>query len=192
MVSHTPDSVPSGRIRLTYEDYLVLPENGMRHQILDGELHVTPAPSTQHQLVSKRLQRILESHAEDPGLGIVFNAPFDVVLNEHTIVQPDLVYISRTQDEILTDKNAQGSPDLLVEILSESSARQDRVVKAELYARFGVANYWIIDLDAQVIDEYVLKGDAYQEVGRASDVFTPALFPGLEIPLAPLFRPAFP
>lgn len=191
MSSRVPESVPPGKIRLTVEDYMVLPDDGKRYQILDGELDVTPAPTTAHQTISKRLQRLLLHYAEGLGLGEVYYAPVDVVLDSSTVVQPDLIYISKEKSRILTDLNVQGPPDLVVEILSESSARTDRVVKARLYARFGVDHYWIVDPEARSVEEYVREGDGYRLVGKRAEKLRPTLFPGLEIEVKELFRPPF-
>jgi len=122
----TPDRIPEGRIRLTYEDYCDLPDDGLRYEILDGELEIRPSPNIDHQRVSRDLVRILQAHVEARGLGEVFDAPCDVLLAATTIVVPDLVFVSGARAALVTKRAIEGAPDLLVEILSPSSTRRDR------------------------------------------------------------------
>lgn len=140
-------------IKLTYEDYLGFPEDGRRHEILDGEHIVTPAPSRRHQSVCRWILHYLAAWTVDHG-GEVFAAPFDVVLSPTDIVQPDVLYISPERSSILTDANAQGAPDLVIEILSESTRRRDEVTKRHLYARHGVIEYWIVDPVLETVKIY--------------------------------------
>ena len=134
--------------RLTYEDYCLLSTDGKRHEIIDGEHFVTPSPLTLHQRVVMRLGYYLMAYLDAHPLGEVFAAPFDVVFSRFDIVEPDLLYISKDRSSIVTRKNVQGAPDLLVEVLSEGTAHIDRDTKLKLYSRFGVREYWVIDPDA--------------------------------------------
>ncbi len=173
------------RVALTYKDYAALPDDGRRYQILDGELCVTPAPGTQHQTVSMNLSVALGTHAQARGFGQLFAAPTDVILSDTTIVQPDLVFVARDRRESVSARGIEGAPTLVVEILSPSTAQTDRHTKRELYARFGVPCYWIVDADARAIEMYGLAGGAYELTARATgDALVAAEpFPGLALAL---------
>lgn len=129
----------------TYDDYLLFPEDGRHHEILDGKLYVTPSPHTKHQRVSRNLLLALASFLKQSSLGEVYDAPFDVVLSETDVVQPDLLVILTERLGIVTEKNVQGAPDLLIEIVSETTRRTDEIVKRKLYERRGVRECWIVD-----------------------------------------------
>lgn len=186
-----PETIPEGWFPLTYEDYLLLPNDGKRYQILEGELDVTPAPSTTHQKVSMRLEHLLVSHVEVHHLGLVLHAPLDVVLDERNVVQPDIVFVSSIRMPIVEEERIAGAPDLVIEILSPSTARVDRGTKSAIYARHGVRWYWLVDPGKRLLEEYELRGQGYHLCGRlgAGETFSPGLFPGLAISLADLFRP---
>jgi Uma2 family endonuclease len=158
-------SIPPGVIKLTLEDYNVLPNDGKRYEIVDGELYVTPAPSTRHQGISIRLTSRLFRVLDEGGQGRLFNAPIDVVLNEHNIVQPDIVYIKNENRSIIEEKYIKGPPDMVVEILSPSTRRTDVIVKAALYAQFGVPAYWIVDPDLEQIETHSLQHGTYASTG---------------------------
>jgi len=177
------------RIKLTYEDYVLFPNDGKRHEIVAGEHLMTPSPWTKHQVVSKNLSWLIESHIRQTGVGHVFDAPFDVVLSDTNIVQPDLVYVSKEHSEIITEKNIRGTPDLVVEILSKSTAATDRILKRDLYAQFEVREYWIVDPDANTVEVYVWTPTRYQKkkgLGR-TDRLTTEVIPGLVIALEEVF-----
>ncbi|MGH7343054.1 MAG: Uma2 family endonuclease, partial [Candidatus Rokuibacteriota bacterium] len=142
---------PSG---LTYEDYVGLPDDGRRYEILDGELEVSPAPAPKHQAVSRNLVILLHGHVQPRGLGSVYYAPIDVILARDSILQPDLVFIASRRPSIVTERAIEGPPDLAIEILSPWSDRRDRVAKAELYARYGVRHYWIVDPETRKLEMY--------------------------------------
>ncbi|MHB8879399.1 MAG: Uma2 family endonuclease [Myxococcaceae bacterium] len=184
-----PIQMPPGRFKLTVDEYMELPNDGKRYQILDGELDVTPAPSPRHQKISRKLQVILMRALEETGLGEVYNAPIDVILDKHNVIQPDLVFIRKERMEMVGPKNIQGVPDLLVEILSPSTRRTDVLVKSRIYASFGVPSYWIVDPDLDRLELFRLEAGTYVSAGLYSSpaVVTPAEFPGLEIPLAKVF-----
>jgi Uma2 family endonuclease len=178
--------------KLTYEDYVRIPEDGQRHEIIDGEHYVTAAPFIRHQRIVRRLVSRFDGFLREHPLGEYFFAPTDVVLSPHDIVQPDLFFISNERSPIVTEKNVQGAPDLVIEILSGSSRRLDEVLKRQAYERFGAREYWIFDpsrKDAQVW-ERTAKGLRRKALlyAAAGDVLTTALLPGLEIPLAEIFE----
>ncbi len=176
--------------RLTYEDYCLLPKDGKRYEIIDGELFVTPAPCILHQRVVTRLSRDLSTFVEDNHLGLVLAAPTDVVLSHFDVVQPDIVYISKIRASIVTDKNLQGAPDLVVEILSEFTARIDRTAKLKLYAKHGVRECWLIDPDQCSAQIYRRQNSAFELVVtlQAGDSLTSPLFPGFSLPLQKLIE----
>jgi len=177
-------------IVLTYDDFCALPDDGRRYEILDGDLYMSPAPIPFHQRVSANLNDILRQHVRRNSLGQVFYAPVDVLLSEHNIVEPDLVYISKANIGILTDKNIKGPPDLLVEILSPSSAVRDTRDKRNIYARCGVPWYWIVDAERRSLIELERQDNAYLVTAELSSdtTFLPRLFPSLAIPLSSLWE----
>lgn len=171
---------------LTYEDYLSLPDDRNRYEILEGDLVVTPAPSPKHQMVSANLEFILLSHVKENKAGLILNAPIDVILNESTIVQPDIIFISGERREIITERGIEAAPDLVVEILSPGSSKFDRISKFQIYAKRGVRWYWIVNPDDETLEEYELVERAYRRTGSlvGKQIFEPALFPGLAIDLS--------
>jgi Uma2 family endonuclease len=158
------------RAKLGYREYCCFPDDGRRHEVIDGDHHMTPAPSTSHQTVSKRLQYQLYTQIELAGLGLVFSAPVDVQLAEHDIVQPDLIVVLEDRTRIITPTKINGVPDLVVEILSPSTAANDTSLKMRLYERTGVAEYWIADPDNQRLDQYQLVDGVYRLAEPASSV----------------------
>jgi Uma2 family endonuclease len=178
------------KIKLTYEDYTLLPDDRNRYEILDGELNVTPWPTTKHQTVSVNLLGLLHRYAREHGVGKLFSAPIDVILGESSIVQPDLIFISQERTEIITEKNVQGAPDLIIEILSPNTAKVGRLTKMQLYLRHGIKHYWLVDPDAKTLEVYKLESGRYHVVGgfEKDDTFKPELFPGLEIKLSEIWE----
>ena len=174
--------------RLTYEDYCLLPNDGKRYEIIDGELLVTPSPLTRHQLVVTNLVFYLVDFVKKHGLGVVYAAPLDVVFSPYDVVEPDLLYVSKARLDVVTEKNLQGAPDLAVEVLSDSTARVDRTVKLKLYARFGVAEYWLIDPMRLSAEIYRLDSESFELALQlqAGDALTSPLFPGFTLPLRSL------
>jgi Uma2 family endonuclease len=184
------DSAKVIKVKLTYDDYACLPSDGKRYEVLEGELIMNPAPSLSHQGVSRNLEFILYSHIREKGSGFIYNAPVDVILDDSTIVQPDLVFVSKERSAILAHRGVEGPPDLVVEIHSASTMRTDRVSKFQIYARFGVEWYWMVDPQARVLQEYALTPEGYTQVSEHSGVslFKPALYPGLTIDLGQVWE----
>jgi Uma2 family endonuclease len=148
--------------KLTYADYVAIPSDGRRHEIIDGEHFVNPAPNLYHQHVSRHLQHQLFTAIEIQGLGIVINAPVDLQLGQHDIVQPDLVVVTLAKKSILTPSKIKGAPDLVVEILSPSNTKYDTEIKRALYERSGVPEYWIVDPDEHSVLQLVLDQGVYR------------------------------
>lgn len=180
---------PAGRNVLTYEDYCALPEDGRRYEILEGELHMTPSPSRAHQRFAGNLFVVLHTYVRERGLGEVFIALFDVILEKTSVVVPDLLFVSRERLGVVTDRGVEGAPDLIVEALSPGTARRDRVDKAQLYARHGVPHYWLSDPDPRTLEVFELSSSVHRRTDLLTgDVtFTPSLFPGLTIALSDLW-----
>jgi Uma2 family endonuclease len=176
------------KARLDYDDYCAIPADGNRYELIDGRVHVTPAPSPRHQRVSKRLQRLLEDYFEASGGGEVFNAPIDVILTHHDVVQPDLVVV--TDPSQVSERAVEGAPTLLVEVLSPSTTAYDRTTKAQRYATLGVPHYWIADPAACTIECFRLHEATYTSVASfvATDTLTHPDFPGLRVDLAAVWR----
>ena len=159
---------PVSFTKFTYEDYLLFPNDGKRHEIIDGDHYVTPAPRTKHQRISTNLLGCLYVYIQKSKGGKVFAAPTDVVLSELDVVQPDLLYISPARTSIITGKNIQGPPDLVVEILSETSRKTDEIIKRKLYERSQIPEYWIIDPELETVKIYRLSDQSYTRTAELS------------------------
>ena len=143
-------AIPNLLIKFTYEDYLNTPED-KRYELLDGDLVALPSPEEFHQRISILLGAKLVQFAVENRLGRIYHAPFDVVLSNIDVVQPDLIFVSNERADIITPANIQGAPDLVVEILSPSTAARDKTFKRSLYARHGITEYWMVDLTEKTI-----------------------------------------
>jgi len=147
--------------RYTYKDYARLPE-GATYQLIGGELIMVPAPMPYHQEVSKRLEYLLYEYAElKQNLGKIYDAPIDVCLGEEETYQPDIVFISNERLQIIKEDKIEGAPDIVIEILSPSTAYYDLVHKKEIYARHGVREYWIVDPMEKKIEVYENKNGEF-------------------------------
>jgi Uma2 family endonuclease len=148
-------------IKLTYEHYRLLPE-GERHELLDGDLVLTPAPGSLHQIALLRLLPALQRAAASSRPGLVGVAPWDVILDGATVVQPDLFFVEEGRLEIIAEEGVRGPPDLVVEVLSPSTLDRDRVIKRDLYARFGVNELWIADPEARRFELYENTAEGFK------------------------------
>ena len=146
----------------TYDDYRHLPDDGKQYQIIGGELYMTPAPKPYHQEISLNIAATLRDFVKQHNLGKVYTAPIDVILSMTDIVQPDLVFVSHDRLNIITKKSIVEAPDLVVEILSEHTESIDRQKKMALYEKHGVKEYWIVDPEQKVIEQFVIKENSYQ------------------------------
>jgi Uma2 family endonuclease len=169
--------------KLGYREYCCFPDDGRRHEIIDGDHYVNPAPSTYHQTVSRRLQHQLYTQIELTGRGVVYNAPVDVQLTDHDIIQPDLVVVLTSRMQMITPTKIKGVPDLLVEILSPSTASNDATLKKQLYERVGVAEYWIVDPDNHTVEQLVLADGRYER-RPAADAIPLSILEGVAVRLA--------
>lgn len=173
--------------KLTLADYERIPDDGNRHEIVEGEEFVTPAADVGHQRTSRKLEFLLEQHVASRGLGEVFDAPIDVVLSDGDVVQPDLLFVSRERAAIVGVRNVQGAPDLIVEILSPSTAAVDRTIKLELYARAGVREYWIVDRDARLVEVHVFGPTRHHRVHDDRGAVRSDVLPSLSVRVADIF-----
>ena len=164
-------------IKLTVRGYMGIPEgDDKRYELIDGELILAPSPVTQHHRISRNLLRALDEFVEPQSLGELFYAPMDVVLSDHDVFQPDILFISNNRLHIIGDRNIQGAPDLVIEILSPSTETRDRDIKLEQYLRFGVREYWLIDPQ----ERFSKPGDTEFETVRVYPEGTTATSPTLE------------
>lgn len=181
--------------QFTYDDFLLFPDDGKRHEIIDGAHYVTPAPNTRHQEFVGRLHLAIGNFlSANPALGRIFLAPFDVIFTHHDVVEPDLLFIAGDQIDILTDRNVQGAPALVIEILSKGTRKRDEQIKRHLFARGGVREYWVVDPELDLIKVYRrLEDGTFPRAAELSAedraVLSTPLLPGFVLALAELFRP---
>jgi Uma2 family endonuclease len=177
-------------VKVTLQQYLALPETALPHELVEGELRLTAAPSMWHQTVLNRLARPLEDFVESCKLGFVFRAPVDVILNRAAglVLQPDIIYIRQDRTVIVRER-IEGAPDLVVEILSPGTRDYDCIEKSARYATAGVAEYWLADSEIGAIEIRRLdqRPPLTIAVFTTSDSLTSPLLPGLALPLAPIF-----
>lgn len=180
-------------LKLNYDDLVLWPDDGKRHELIDGDHYVTPSPMLRHQDVAGRLYFHITAFLRDHPLGWVYIAPTDVVLSPRNVVVPDLLFVTRERQPVLTPKNLQGAPDLVLEVLSDSTRRTDEVVKRKLYEGFGVVEYWVADPEVDRLRIYRSEGGTFAQAAElsaeAGDSLTTPLLPGLSIPLTEIFPP---
>ena len=180
------------RTKLTYHDFLLFPDDGRRHELIDGEHYVTPSPNIGHQAILGRLYLSIGNWLVDHPAGRVFVAPLDVFFSNFDVVEPDLLYVSNERaGELLAGQHVTGAPDLVIEIASPGTRSRDETIKRRLYERGGVVEYWVVDPEIDVIRVYRRDRDAFArpvELSReAGDALTTALLPDLELPLERVF-----
>ncbi len=175
-------------VKLTYEDYRKMPEDE-RYELIDGVLIMAAAPNMAHQTTQRKLVWRMASTVETEGLGEVFFSPCDVVLSEHTTLQPDLIFVSKENADIITDANIQGAPDLVVEIISPSSTGHDWVTKRDLYARHGVKEYLLIHPIDRTVWVMLLKNGYLELVATLyeGDTLTFSTIEGFSVNLSDIF-----
>jgi Uma2 family endonuclease len=171
--------------KLTYGDYEMMPADGFRHELIDGAELMTPAPNPDHQAVVVNLTALL--HARARRLGHVFVAPTDVVLSEHDLVQPDLLFVTKTRAHLIGAKNIEGAPDLVIEVLSPSTETVDRVQKLGLYDRSGVREYWVVDPASKTVQIHEFGSPRRTRVYKEGQSFESAVLPELTVALADIF-----
>ena len=161
----------------TYDDLVRLPDDGKRHEILDGDLVVSPSPTRAHQLTVGRLFLLLKQRLYERRMAHVFVAPFDAILSQQRVVVPDLMVIRREREAIVHERGVEGPPDLAIEVMSARPSI-DRVRKFRIYAKAGVAEYWLVDPIGRTIEVYLLDDGTYHLVGYygRGEVVESALF----------------
>ncbi len=171
---------------LTYADLETIPDDGLRRELLDGELIVTPSPRVRHQDLAGDLFVLFKNHLAAHGGGRAFIAPLDIILSDRNVVEPDMIFVAADQAQLITEKNIQGAPALLIEVLS--NPRIDRVRKRDIYERFGIAEYWVVDPDADRIEVHQLRDGRYGKpaIFEPGDVLSYERLPGLSIDLRAL------
>jgi Uma2 family endonuclease len=193
MPGSDPVKPASPGLKLTYEDFVLFPDDGKRHEIIDGEHYVTLSPNTKRQRALGYLYLLIASWLEAHPVGQVFLAPFDVILSNFDIVEPDLLYFSNERAaQVLTPQHVRGAPELVVEIASPGTRGRDETIKRRLYERSGVSEYWIVDPDLEVVRIYTREQETFGRVVELSrernDMLTTPLLSGLEMPLTRIFR----
>ncbi|WP_448528016.1 Uma2 family endonuclease [Raineya sp.] len=144
-------------------------EEGFIYELLNGTIVKRSAPNPFHQIISGKLFELLSKHIKEKQLGIAIYAPIDVILDEENLVVPDLVFIQESRKNIITEKGIEGKPDLVVEILSPSTARYDRGEKMKLYKKHQIPEYWIIEPKTQVVEIYAFQNGDYDLVEYAME-----------------------
>jgi Uma2 family endonuclease len=176
--------------KFTYEDLKLIPPDRNRYEIVDGELFVSPAPRPLHQRITGNIFAVLRQHVRQHRLGEVFVAPVDVVLATGTVLEPDVLFVSRSRLHSIGQDNLSGPPDLVAEVISESTKRLDREVKLKQYALYGVSEYWLVDPEGKSVEVFRLKDEGYHQVERLGfgDTLTSPLLSGLQLAVASLWE----
>jgi Uma2 family endonuclease len=188
----TDRTPPRSAVRLTYDDFVHFPDDGKRHELIDGEHYVTPSPNLGHQRILGKLHLVIGNYLVANPIGEVFFAPLDVVMSHYDVVEPDLLYVSRERAAtVLVPEHVRGVPDLVVEIASKGTRKRDETIKRALYERTGVSEYWIVDPKSEVVRVHRKGAAGFEppvELRRnAGDTLTTVLLPSLEIPLDQIF-----
>lgn len=184
---------PQTSTRLTYEDYLELPDDGKRYELIEGELVLNPTPVTRHQWIVGNIYHAIRNYLDDHDIGKAFMAPLDVVFADDVVLEPDVMVILRERISIIGEKNIQGAPNLVVEVLSDGTRKRDETIKRKLYERFGVDEYWIVDPVIEVVKVYRRSGESFvraAEMGTESGgEITSPLLPGFALDVNLVFTP---
>ena len=172
----------------TYDAYRNL-DDDRRYEIIEGELLMAPAPNLYHQKVSRNLEFLLHNYVKEKGLGEIFYAPVDVILDSENVVQPDIVFVSKKRSALLQHGGIMGSPDVSIEIISPSSTYRDHDQKKLLYQNFGVNEYWIVDPANRVIEIFVLVENIYQlhQISVEKGLVKSKMIDGFEFELSEIF-----
>jgi len=176
--------------KMTYDQYCLLPDDGNQYEVIDGELFVTPAPSPKHQEIAGELFALLKAHVKARRLGKVYIAPVDILLEEHTIVQPDILFIRQERLGIVGEKKVDAAPDLVIEVLSPSTFYKDLRKKMGAYSQYGVQEYWIVDPERQTIEVH-RRGSQALQLSRSfssQETFESTLIPGFQFRVGSIFQ----
>ena len=174
--------------KLTYEDYLLVPEDGKRYEIIGGALYVNAAPNSYHQAILGRLYIEFNKQIAEAKHGLVFLAPFDVQLDQHTVIQPDLTIILNDRRSYLTKAKFDGVPSMVIEIISPSNPSHDRKLKRKLYEQTEIQEYWIVDPEQKKLEQLVLADGAYEVREAATSTVSLSITPEATIDITGLFE----
>lgn len=177
-----------GKSFYTYDDYLAI-NDGNRYEIIEGELVLTPSPGFIHQYIVSKIETIIKSLVEQNNSGTTLIAPFDVVLSDSVVLQPDVLFISRERYHLITASCLNGGPDLVVEVISPTSGRNDRIKKSRLYRKYGVKEYWLVDPSAKTVEVLTADDRGWYQAGAydEEDTLISPLLSGLQIELIKIF-----
>lgn len=179
-------------MKLTYDDFVHFPDDGKRHELIDGEHFVTPSPAIRHQSIVGALYLLIGNYLEQNPIGRAFLSPLDVVLSDIDVVEPDLLYVSNARADALAGIHVRGAPDLVIEVASKGTRKRDETIKRRLYERAGVTEYWIVDPEIEAVRVYRRDGEhfgrAIELVRESQDTLETPLLAGLAMPLSRIFR----
>ena len=182
---------PAG-VKLTYDDYVLFPEDGQRHELIDGEHYVTPTPKIPHQAIAGNLYWLIRSYLEEHPIGHAYSAPLDVIFSKYDVVEPDLMYLSKERAAEVARDWIHGPPELVIEIASPSTRKRDETIKRRLYERWGVSEYWVVDPEVERVRIYRRAGQSFARAeelaSEANEALTTPLLPGLVMPLVAIFK----
>jgi Uma2 family endonuclease len=175
---------------VTYEIYAAMPDDGQRYEIVDGSMELmSSGPSTTHQAISGELEFVLKQSCRSEYM--IYDAPLDVILSEMNVLQPDIIMIHRSRLHIVTERGIEGSPDLVVEILSPGSRKKDKVIKMRTYAQHGIHEYWIVDSITRTLEQYQLDDSGLYELRNlfeGNDKVTSDKLPCVAFVIGDMFR----
>lgn len=177
------------RKKTTYTDYVKIDDRN-RYEVFNGELRMVPAPSTNHQFISRDLEILVWNFVSKNGLGEVLDAPVDVVFDDEEVYQPDIVFIKRDRQGIIERDAIHGVPNIIMEIVSPSSIFYDTVEKKEIYRKYGVNEYWLVFPEEKAIEVFVLENGEYWEFCRCkkNGCVTSKILEGLKIYAKDIFK----
>jgi Uma2 family endonuclease len=182
---------PQTSTRLTYQDFLELPDDGKHYELIEGELIVNPAPVPRHQMIVLNITVPLYVYFAEHGGGSVFVSPIDVVLGDDAVVEPDIVVVRKERQAIVGPTNIHGAPDLVIEVLSDRTRRRDEITKRKLYEQHGVDEYWIVDPVIDLVKVNRRDGKTFMRVAEISvesgGTITTPLLPGFALDVHAVF-----
>jgi Uma2 family endonuclease len=192
MPGSDPMNPATAGMKLTYDDFVHFPNDGKRHELIDGEHYVTPSPAIRHQSIVGAVFFLVATYLEQHPIGRVFLSPLDVVMSDNDVVEPDLLYVSNERADTLAGIHVRGAPDLVIEVASKGTRKRDATIKRRLYERAGVTEYWIVDPETEAVRVYRREvegfGRAIELLREADEMLTTPLLPGLDLPLSRIFR----
>ena len=182
---------PQTATRLTYEEFMALPDDGKHYELIEGELVLNPAPVPRHQWILAKLQYALHGYFEAHGGGRAYPSPIDVVFSSENVLEPDIIVLLADRLSLIGAKNVEGAPNIVIEALSDRTRRKDEVTKRRLYERYGVDEYWIFDPEIDMVKIYRRAGDVFD---RAIEIntdtggtITSPLLPGFVLDVTHVF-----